>query len=133
MNRHKMKVRIALLDLYEGAANQGMRCIREIIYQWGNRNKYNVELHEFDVRQKYELPDLSYDIYISSGGPGSPLESEGLEWDNKFCEWIQHVEKWNNNLANFPKKHVLFICHSFQLACRYYNIGTVCKRNSTAF
>ena len=70
MNRHKMKVRIAILDLYEGVANQGMRCIREIIHQWGITSTYNVELHEFDVRQKCEIPDLSYDIYISSGGPG---------------------------------------------------------------
>jgi GMP synthase-like glutamine amidotransferase len=28
---------------------------------------------------------------------------------------------------------VFFICHSFQLACRYFNIGNVCKRKSTAF
>jgi homoserine O-succinyltransferase len=133
MNRHKMKVRIAILDLYEGVANQGMRCIHEIIHQWENTNNYNVELHEFDVRQKCELPDLSYDIYISTGGPGSPLESEGLEWDTKFCNWIQQVEKWNNNIEHFPKKHVFFICHSFQIACRYYKIAKVCKRNSTSF
>jgi len=130
---NEMKVRIAILDLYEGVANQGMRCIREIIHKWGNTCRYNVELHEFDVRQKYELPDLSYDIYISSGGPGSPLESEGLEWDTKFCKWIEEVEKWNNNIAHFPKKHVFFICHSFQLACRYYKIANVCKRVSTSF
>ena len=133
MNRHKMKVRIAILDLYEGVANQGMRCIREIIHQWGITSAYNVELHEFDVRQKCEIPDLSYDIYISSGGPGSPLESEGLEWDTKFCNWIQQVEEWNNNIAHFPKKHVFFICHSFQLACRYYKVANVCKRKSTSF
>ena len=131
--RHETKVRIAILDLYEGAENQGMRCIREIIHQWGNIHNYNVVLDEFDVRQKHALPDLSYDVYISSGGPGSPLESEGLEWDTKFCNWIKHVEEWNNPVSNFPKKHVLFICHSFQLACRYYKVANVCKRRSTAF
>ena len=133
MNRHEMKVRIAILDLYEGAENQGMRCIREIILQWSNIHHYKVVLDEFDVRQKYALPDLSYDVYISSGGPGSPLESEGLEWDTKFCNWIKQVEEWNNSVSNFPKKHVLFICHSFQLACRHYKVANVCKRKSTAF
>jgi len=133
MKIHDMKVRIAILDLYEGAANQGMRCLREIISEWSTKNNYEVELCEFDVRQKNEVPDLSFDIYISSGGPGSPLESEGLEWDNKFCDWIGAVEEWNNGTENFPKKHVFFICHSFQLACRYYKIANVCKRNSTAF
>ena len=128
-----MTVRIAILDLYEGQPNQGMRCIREIIERWGKANHCHVEYDVFDVRLKHELPDLSYDVYISSGGPGSPLESEGTEWDNKFCDWIDEVETWNNGAGNYPKKHVFFICHSYQLACRYYNIANVCKRNSTAF
>lgn len=131
--RTDMKVRIAILDLYEGLANEGMRCIREIINQWGEGNNFDVELHEFDVRLQQELPDLSYDVYISSGGPGSPLESEGLEWDNKYCQWIKQLEKWNNDVANYPKKHAFFICHSFQLACRYYKIANVCRRKSTSF
>lgn len=133
MKIYDMKIRIAILDLYEGAANQGMRCLREIICEWSNKKNYEIELCEFNVRQKNEVPDLSFDIYISSGGPGSPLESEGLEWDNKFCEWIGTIEEWNSNPENFPKKHVFFICHSFQLACRYYKVANVCKRNSTAF
>lgn len=133
MNRNKGKVRIAILDLYEGVANQGMRCIHAIIDNWSSENNYDAELDVFDVRQKTEVPDLSYDLYISSGGPGSPLESEGLPWDNKFCKWIDAVEKWNNDISNFPKKHVFFICHSFQLACRHYKIANVCQRKSTAF
>ncbi len=128
-----MKVRIAILDLNDGYVNQGMRCIREIVNQWGEANQYNVMYDEFDVRQKLEIPDTSYDIYISSGGPGSPLESEGSEWENKYFRWVRSVEKWNNDFANYPKKHIFFICHSFQLACRYFNAATVCRRVSTAF
>ncbi|CAN5730695.1 hypothetical protein BH10BAC2_BH10BAC2_16000 [soil metagenome] len=131
--RIAMKVRIAVLDLYEGFPNQGMRCIREIVHQWGKNNNYAIEYTEFDVRLKNEMPDLSYDIYISSGGPGSPLDSKGLPWDDTFCNWIESLEKWNNDLANYPKKHAFFICHSFQLTCRYYNIASVCKRRSTSF
>src|SRR4051812_17326081 len=100
MNRNEMKVRIAILDLYEGVENQGMRCIRHIIRDWSETNGYEVEVKEFDVRQKYAVPDLSYDVYISSGGPGSPLESENLEWDKKYCDWIKQVETWNNDVSN---------------------------------
>lgn len=128
-----MKVRIAILDLNAGYPNQGMRCIREIVNQWGETNSYNVVLDEFDVRQNNEVPGLDYDIYISSGGPGSPLESEGEEWDTKFCHWIKQVEDYNRNIANYPKKNVFFICHSFQIACRYYKVGNVCQRKSTSF
>jgi homoserine O-succinyltransferase len=129
----KKHIRIAILDLYEGQPNQGMRCIREILEQWGEQHHTHVEYDEFDVRTGLAVPDTSYDLYISSGGPGSPLESEGTEWENRYFGWIHSMEEWNRGMDHFPKKHVLFICHSFQLACRYYNVGNVCKRKSTAF
>lgn len=127
------QIRIAILDLYEGAENQGMRCIREIINLWSESNNFDVTVEEFDVRQKLETPDLSYDIFISTGGPGSPLESEGNNWDNIYFKWFDAVEKWNKNIANIHKKYVFLICHSFQLVCRHYSAGKVCKRNSTSF
>ncbi len=110
-----------------------MRCLEQIVDEWSLKNERKVQLDIFDVRLKLEIPDLSYDVYISSGGPGSPLDTINLEWDKKFIHWIEQVENWNNDFANYPKKHVFFICHSYQLACRYFKAGEVCKRNSTAF
>lgn len=129
----KQKIRVAVLDLYEGFENQGMRCLREILKQFGDRNDVEIVTKEFDVRQKKELPDNSWDIYISSGGPGSPLESEGLEWDTLYFKWLQQIESWNDDPANYQKKYVFFICHSFQLACRYFQVAEITKRRSTAF
>ncbi len=129
----KKSIKVAILDLYEGHANQGMRCIREILNQFGDANNLDLSWDEFDVRLKNEVPDLTYDIYISSGGPGSPLESQGTEWENKFLTWVDEVERWNNDPLNFQKKYIFFICHSFQLVCRYWNLANVCKRKSTAF
>ena len=87
----KNKIRIAVLDLYEGFANQGMRCIREILNQFGDQNNLDISWDEFDVRLKNEVPDLSYDIFISSGGPGSPLDSEGSEWEKVYFNWLHKV------------------------------------------
>lgn len=129
----KRHIHIAILDLYEGQPNQGMRCIRELLTQFGHQHQLQITWEEFDVRLKHELPDLSYDIYISSGGPGSPLDSEGSEWENLYFNWLQSVEDYNNAPHNPVKKSVLFICHSFQLACRYFKIAEVAKRKSTAF
>lgn len=127
------KIRIAVLDLYEGQANQGMRCIREIIHQWCSERELDLFYKEFDVRQHLSVPDSSFDLYISSGGPGSPLESEGSEWEAAYFKWLGEIEDWNTRSQEAPKKHVFFICHSFQLICRHYAIGNVCKRKSTAF
>lgn len=131
--KEKKSIRIAILDLYEGIENQGMRCIRELINQYSESTNVDIIWNEFEVRLQKNVPDLSYDIYISSGGPGSPLESENSEWEKIYFEWLANVENYNKNYSNTTKKQVLFICHSFQLACRHYKVAEVVKRRSTAF
>ncbi len=121
----KRKIRVAILDLYEGQPNQGMRCIREILGEYGAAQGLDLQTDEFEVRIEKKVPDLSYDIYISSGGPGSPLDSVNSEWEKVYFRWLRGVED--------ARKQVLFICHSFQLVCRHYAIAHVTSRKSTAF
>lgn len=123
----KKKIRIALLDMYNGEPNQGMRCIIDII----NRFSPFVSFKIYDVRGKCELPKIEqYDIYISTGGPGNPLIGDGT-WDTKYYAFIDALTKWN--LENPVKKHVLFICHSFQMACKHFGLAEITKRNDTSF
>lgn len=119
--------------MYEGQPNQGMRCLRELINLWSEQRSLDVVWDEFDVRQQAEVPDLSYDIYLSSGGPGSPLDSINADWEQAYFQWFESVEAWNADSANTRKKFVFFICHSFQLICRHYGIADVSKRKSTSF
>jgi len=129
----KQPISIAILDLYEGVPNEGMRCIRDIVQSFRSEQEKEIISAEFEIRKQHNIPSLDHDIYISSGGPGSPTESEGSSWDNSYMEWISSIEKWNQDPGNKRKKYVFFICHSFQLACRYFKIGNVKKRKSTAF
>lgn len=133
MTDNRRHFKIAILDLYDGVENQGMRCLREIVKQFGEVNELGITLDEFDVRQKLEAPDLDYDVYISSGGPGDPLESEGSEWESVYFNWLESVSDWNNDFNNEKKKFVFFICHSFQLVSRHWQLATVTKRKSTSF
>ncbi len=120
-------LQIALLDMYNGESNQGMRCIIDVINRFHPVVRYDI----FDVRQKCELPDIKkYDIYISTGGPGNPLEGDGI-WDRKYYEFIDALSAWN--IENDIKKHMLFICHSFQMACQHFGLAKVTKRNDTSF
>lgn len=130
--REKNTLKVAILDLYEGVENQGMRCIREILNQYAEEHGIDLIRNEFEVRLAQQIPDLSYDIYISSGGPGSPLETE-QEWEKKYFGWMNELAEYNKNPLNTVKKNALFICHSFQLACRYFRVAEVVKRRSTAF
>lgn len=127
----KQHWKIAVLDMYNGVPNEGMRCIREILADYGDRNGLRLEVHEYEVRQQQQTPDLSYDIYLSTGGPGSPVDSEGSEWEKAYFGLVQALLHWNEKEA--LKKPMLFICHSFQLMCRYFGLGQVCRRKSAAF
>ena len=120
-------IKIAILDMYDGEPNQGMRCIIDII----NRFNQIVTFKIFDVRGKSELPDIKkFDIYISTGGPGNPLVGDG-NWDLKYYDFIDQLTEWNQE--NNVKKHVLFICHSFQMACKHFGLAEITKRKDTSF
>ncbi|MEY5033745.1 MAG: hypothetical protein RL447_123, partial [Bacteroidota bacterium] len=128
-----LPLRVAILDLYNGAVNQGMRCLDQILNDWSNKEQLEIQVDIFDVRQKAALPGMDYDIFISTGGPGDPLSSRYEDWDIQWCRWLDRVIRHNSNPDTHRKKFVFFICHSFQLACRHLNLGMVCKRHSTAF
>lgn len=123
-----MKLRLAILDLYDGTPNQGMRCIREIIEDYGQ----TFEVQIFDVRAKAEVPEVEdFDVFISTGGPGNPLEGDGV-WDAKYYAWLDAIWDWNAS-ANYPRKYAFFICHSFQMACHHFGLGQITKRQSMSF
>ena len=131
--QQNQSLRVAVIDMYEGIDNQGMRCIRELLNQFAEMFSRDFVRDEFDVRRTCEVPDMNYDIYICTGGPGSPLDSKGSDWENAFFGWIKKTLNYNANEANTIKKNVFFICHSFQLACRHFNVAEVSKRKTTAF
>lgn len=131
MIRNKQHWKVAVLDMYEQVPNEGMRCIREILRAYARRHALQLEFHEYEVRVQQQVPDLSYDIYISTGGPGSPLDSEGSEWEHRYFRLMEDIREWNKTATE--KKQVLLICHSFQLMCRHLQLGNVCRRRSPAF
>jgi len=126
-------IKIATIDLYNNERNEGMRCIREIVSDVQNKNNgLEISYEVFDTRFKDEVPGLDKDIYISSGGPGSPFEGEGTKWEKDYFNLIQKI--WDNNQKNPErKKYLFFICHSFQMMGRFFKFGTVSQRHSKSF
>ena len=128
----KKTLKVAILDLYDGVENEGMSGFTEILNRYKTNNHLDLSIDVFDVRKKTEVPGLHYDVYISSGGPGSPLDSEGTEWEKKYFNLIDKLEDFNlGNQAQ--KKYGFFVCHSFQLLCRKYKLGEINMRRSASF
>lgn len=129
---NKKPVKVAILDLYDGVENEGMRGFREILERYKAKHDLDLSYQVFDVRRLVEVPGTDFDIYISSGGPGDPIASEGTEWEKKYFGLIDKLE--DHNLSNTSqKKYGFFVCHSFQLICRKYKLGDINMRRSASF
>ncbi|REC50094.1 type 1 glutamine amidotransferase [Chryseobacterium pennipullorum] len=124
-------IRIALLDMNNNHVNQGFRNIKEISEAFQQNSEENVVIKTFDVRYKEEMPEIGdFDIFISSGGPGTP-HREGFEWENRFANFLDSV--FEHNIYSEDKKYLFLICHSFQLASIHWKLGNICKRKSYSF
>ena len=129
-------LKIAILDMYNNFPGEGMRCIVKLINEFQASEELNIETTIFNVRAENHIPDLSHDIYISTGGPGSPLEL-GEIWEKPYFNFIDSLFKHNKSelvvSGENTKKYLFLICHSFQLVARHLGIGNITKRKSTAF
>ncbi|MGC1632367.1 MAG: GMP synthase, partial [Gelidibacter sp.] len=122
----KEKLKVAILDMNNNQANQGLRCIADIV----NGFEDEVDFKIFNVRAALEFPDTSYDIYISSGGPDSPLEDG--PWRIPYLNLVQQLWEFNE-YSQHQKKYMFFICYSFQVVCDYFKLGVMKPRRSTSF
>ncbi len=122
-------LRAALLDLYNGESNRGIPMLKNILGRYAEV----MDFDHFDVRAKNEIPNLSYDIYVFSGGPGDPLLNDG-PWFEPLFQLIQDLWDWNEQHGEAEeKKHCFFICHSFQMACHHFGLGEVTARYKMSF
>ena len=122
-------IRVAILDMHKGAANQGMRNIHELIDRYGIEHNIEFEKTVFDIRGKQEIASLDFDIYFSSGGPGSPVDTEG--WEPAYIDLFEKIRE--HNRTSNKKKFVFLICHSFQIICHHYKLANVCLRRKESF
>jgi GMP synthase-like glutamine amidotransferase len=113
---------IAIIDMYDGNTNVGMECIQLLLAHWSQDRNASIEHQIFKLRDCCEIPHDGFDAYISTGGPGSPVDSKDEPWDNLYTNWL------NQMIA--IKKPVFLICHSFQIACRHFNLGKISLRKS---
>ena len=124
-------LRVAILDMNDNEPNQGLKAIHTIVEDFSSEWETQI----FDVRAKCEIPDTSLDIYMVSGGPGSPLDGDGV-WDAQFFDLID--ELWQHNIQcdktkTGTKKYVFLICHSFQMVCNHFGVAEIHPRRSRAF
>lgn len=119
----------AVLDMYNSEPNRGMPMLRSMLGGFAD----DLDFEVFDVRAKHEVPRArDFDIFIFTGGPGDPLLDVDDAWDSRFYQLIDDI--WQHNLQKDAcRKYCFFICHSFQMACHHFKIGSVEARRRWSF
>ena len=126
------KLKICYIDMNNGVANQAVRCFRRLVDSMMAKAEaknpgLTLDYIQVQPRNLNETPDRTADLFISSGGPGSPHDGYEDPWCTRyrsFLDWI--VER---NRADGPKApQVLAICHSFELATLHFQLAEVAKR-----
>ncbi|NUM79784.1 GMP synthase [bacterium] len=126
-----LHLRVAILDMNNGHRNIGVRNIQRIVTNFAHslsdsHPHVSFKTERFHVRDKNEVPDLSFDFYISSGGPGSPLEDDGTGWEKAYFKLLDQLIE--HNLSHADKKYFFGICHSFQTMAKKFNIAKIDRR-----
>src|SRR5262245_61378219 len=89
MKRAVAPLRICLIDMNNGQANQGIRCLRRILDAFVAQVRLanpgiEAEIAYVEPRNKQAAYPTDCDLYVSSGGPGSPFDGESEEWYRGF-------------------------------------------------
>lgn len=130
-------LRVCIVDMNDGHVNQAMRCLRGIVSRFFARvAEHNpglaCELSEVSPRDTGRPIPRDCDLYLSSGGPGSPFDGDGHAWSVDYAKFLDEIVE---SSAKDPgeRRSVFLICYSFELAVRHFGVAAVLPRAARKF
>lgn len=130
-------LRVCIVDMNNGHVNQAMRCLRGIVVKFFERvHRFNPDLHcelgEISPRNTNNLIPDDYDLYLSSGGPGSPYDGDGMPWVTDYGRFVDNVVE--SSLVGGATQRALFaICYSFEMVVRHLQVAAIVPRVDRKF
>jgi GMP synthase-like glutamine amidotransferase len=120
-----------------GHVNQAMRCLRGLVADFfarvGAQNPaLPTELSEVSPRDTNRPIPRDADLYLASGGPGSPFDGDGSEWVADFGDFLDDVVE-SGLRGGEGQRAVFAICYSFELAVRHFRVASIAARTDRKF
>lgn len=120
-----------------GVANQSTRCFRRIYASFARSVRavnpgLEVTLDHLQPRNLCEIPDTRYDLVLSSGGPGAPLDGFDDAWGKGYRKFLDDVGEANARDGAASTK-LLLVCHSYELAVLHFGVAEMRRRETTKF
>lgn len=131
------RLRLCLIDMNNGHANQAMRCFAVMIEAFFERvtaqnPELECELVTVEPRNKHELPPAGCDLFLSSGGPGGPADHDGEPWLVEYRRLLDSiVEAHLRGLAQRPS--MFGVCYTFELLIRHFEVAEMRLRDTRKF
>ena len=119
-------MKLAIMDMYDEEPNLGLKSITDLLDHGFPEISYQI----FNTRGAGEAPDLSYDVFISTGGPGHPL-ADLQTWGHPYMDLLDDLVEHNRHAET--NKFAFFICHSFQIACHHFGLAKITRRPRESF
>jgi GMP synthase-like glutamine amidotransferase len=143
MNQHRARavhapVRLCLVDMNNGHVNQAMRCLRGIAANFFARVREDnpgvgCELIEVSPRDTNIPVPRDCDVYLSSGGPGSPFDGDDEPWYADYERFLYDVIDASEGGPSATMRSVFAICYSFELVVRQLRVARVSPRAERKF
>ena len=130
-------LKIGVIDMNAGHANEAIRCIGVLIDQFAGRVQavnpaLGIERVRVSPRDKGETPPNDCHLYISSGGPGSPFDGDGQPWVERYYSFLDAIV--DDNIVRASRGRALFcVCYSFEMAVRHFQYAEMAPRASRKF
>jgi homoserine O-succinyltransferase len=138
MLTHRLRpLRLCIIDMNNGHVNQAMRCLRSMVANFFERvHLHNLslecELVEVSPRDTNNPVPTDCDLYVSSGGPGSPFDGDGTSWTEDYSRFSDGVVESANRAG--PDQRALFaICYSFEMLVRHFKLAHIGPRSDRKF
>jgi GMP synthase-like glutamine amidotransferase len=120
-----------------GVTNEAIRCFHRILDGFqakvGRANE-NVEIvvRHVQPRNLSEAAPRDFDLYLSTGGPGSPFDGWDDPWCTKYREFLDGLVDDALRGHDAPRS-ALLVCHSFEIAIAHTKIASMERRPTRKF
>jgi GMP synthase-like glutamine amidotransferase len=123
-----------------GVDNQGIRCFRGVLRQFFERvvaanPGLETRVEYVQPRNLGELPADDADLYLSSGGPGSPFDGQDEAWSLGYRKFVDNLmESGSGRGPSEPTGQAMFaVCYSFELLVCHFKVATMRPRATRKF
>ena len=136
MSPRSASLRVGVIDMNAGHTNEAIRCIGVLVDQFFARVREanpGIALDKVRVspRDQPEVPPDDCDLYLSSGGPGSPFDGDGQKWVDDYGAFLDRVVDENHEKKG--ARGVFCVCYSFEMAVRHFRVADVAPRATRKF